>query len=189
MAGYGTKLRCVLWRPWKRPHARARHLMHGACWKSGHGARRAINAARGGTRARATCTRPSRSPGSTIWGWCRRSIRCSASSVLHEPPYAEPHVRWCGRATGVTRSLTRSWDGPQPPRPARRYAAPRGGAVRLRAGGGGPASPHPKARARRSAPVASSRTAPGSCGTRQSRSPRRIARRACRGGCSPSGRW
>src|SRR6185437_1877974 len=47
----------------------------------------------------------SRSPGSTIWGWYRCSIRCSASSAFHEPPYAEPHVRWCGRAVGAIRPL------------------------------------------------------------------------------------
>ena len=57
--------------------------------------------ARGGTRAPVTCTPPSRSPGSILWGWCRCSIPCSASSALHEPPYAAPHVRWCGRAAGV----------------------------------------------------------------------------------------
>src|SRR5438034_3564275 len=49
----------------------------------------------------------SRSPGSIICGWCRCLLPYSASSAFHEPPYAEPHVRWCGRATGVTRSPTR----------------------------------------------------------------------------------
>jgi len=27
---------------------------------------------------------------------------------IHEPPYAEPHVRWCGRAAEVTQPPTRS---------------------------------------------------------------------------------
>src|SRR5438552_18531056 len=49
--------------------------------------------------------RPSMRPSHDAYG-C--SIPCSASSAFHEPPYAEPHVRWCGRATGVTRSPTRS---------------------------------------------------------------------------------
>ena len=65
------------------------------CWKSWRGARRAASAARGGTRARATCTLPFRNPGLSLSGWCRCSIPCSASSAFHEPPYAEPHVRWC----------------------------------------------------------------------------------------------
>ena len=104
------KLRCILWRQWKRPYrARAQLDAAGTDARSGRGARPPTGAARGGMRgASRTCTPPSRSPGSTIWGWCRCSIPCSASSAFHEPPYAEPHVRWCGRATGVTRSPTRS---------------------------------------------------------------------------------
>jgi len=66
------------------------------CWKRGRGARRATSAARGGTRARATCTLPFRNPGLSLSGWCRYSIPCSASSAFHELPYAEPHVRWEG---------------------------------------------------------------------------------------------
>ena len=46
------------------------------------GARPPTGTAPGGTRARHTCTRPFRSPGSTIWGRCRCSIRCSASRAL-----------------------------------------------------------------------------------------------------------
>src|SRR5437660_8943885 len=76
-------------------------------WKSGRGARRATSAVRGGTQARVTCTLLFRNPGLILWGWCRCSIPCSASSAFHEPPYAEPHVRWCGRATGVIPSPTR----------------------------------------------------------------------------------
>src|SRR5207249_10391342 len=29
------------------------------------------------------------------------SLPCSASSAFHEPPYAEPHVRWCARAAVI----------------------------------------------------------------------------------------
>ncbi|MGZ5228067.1 MAG: ATP-dependent RNA helicase HrpA, partial [Burkholderiales bacterium] len=32
---------------------------------------------------------------------------CNAFSALHEPPYAEPHVRWCGRTARVTAPPTR----------------------------------------------------------------------------------
>src|SRR3989338_5970520 len=42
------------------------------------------------------------------WGWFRCWIHSNASSMFNEPPYAEPHVRWCERATGVTPSPTRS---------------------------------------------------------------------------------
>src|SRR5437773_866517 len=60
--------------------------------------------------------RPSRNPSLIVGVWCRCSIRRADSSVFHEPPYAEPHVRWCGRATGVTRSPTRSHrSGDAPP--------------------------------------------------------------------------
>ena len=31
--------------------------------------------------------------------------------MFNEPPDAEPHVRWCGRAIGVTRSPTRCTPG------------------------------------------------------------------------------
>jgi len=29
------------------------------------------------------------------WGWFRRSILSGAFRRFHEPPDAEPHVRWC----------------------------------------------------------------------------------------------
>ncbi|SIO72874.1 hypothetical protein SAMN05444172_9363 [Burkholderia sp. GAS332] len=40
-------------------------------------------------------------------GWFRCWTPSGASSVFDEPPYAEPHVRWCERATGATPSPTR----------------------------------------------------------------------------------
>src|SRR3989338_4825782 len=45
------------------------------------------------------------------WGWFRCWIPSDASSMFNEPPYAEPHVRWCERATGVTPSPTRCAPG------------------------------------------------------------------------------
>src|ERR1039457_7132452 len=44
---------------------------------------------------------------STAWDWFRCWISSGASRVLHEPPDAEPHVRWCGRTAGVTPPPTR----------------------------------------------------------------------------------
>lgn len=41
------------------------------------------------------------------WGSSRWWLSTSISSVLLEPPYAEPHVRWCERAEGVTPHPTR----------------------------------------------------------------------------------
>ena len=63
------KLRCVLWRQWKRSYVRARNLMHRGlteerAWRSAT----TTGTARGGTLARVTCTRCSRSLGSTAWG-------------------------------------------------------------------------------------------------------------------------
>jgi hypothetical protein len=40
----------------------------------------------------------------------------SASSYLTEPPDADPHVRWCGRAAGIT-------PAPYPNLPIERLAA------------------------------------------------------------------
>src|SRR5215469_11241605 len=40
---------------------------------------------------------------SCTWGCSLCCASSSDSSVLVEPPYAEPHVRWCGR--GVSASL------------------------------------------------------------------------------------
>src|SRR5450759_1935667 len=51
---------------------------------------------------------PIRSLGSTTWGWSRCWQPSGASRLLHEPPDAEPHVRWCGRTARVTSPPTRS---------------------------------------------------------------------------------
>jgi hypothetical protein len=43
---------------------------------------------------------------------CARSWNnADASSLLYEPPYTEPYVRWCGRTAGVTRPTDRSGAG------------------------------------------------------------------------------
>src|ERR1017187_10728556 len=63
--------------------------------------------ARGGTAGPRTCTQPIRSLGSTAWVWFRCCIRSGPSRWFHEPPDAEPHVRWCGRTAGVIPPPTR----------------------------------------------------------------------------------
>src|SRR6266566_1543554 len=35
-------------------------------------------------------------------------LNCAIFSGLHEPPYTEPYVRWCGRTAEVTPPTTRS---------------------------------------------------------------------------------
>src|ERR1019366_6370661 len=50
---------------------------------------------------------PTRSLGSTTWNWSRCWTPSGASRLLHEPPDAEPHVRWCGRTARVTSPPTR----------------------------------------------------------------------------------
>src|SRR5690242_5174417 len=46
-------------------------------------------------------------PSLRTWGCSRCSRRSGASRVLVEPPYTEPHVRWCGRAADVNLPPTR----------------------------------------------------------------------------------
>ena len=46
---------------------------------------------------------------SITWGSCRCLIRARLQR-LHEPPYTEPYVRWCGRTAGVTPPPTRCDD-------------------------------------------------------------------------------
>jgi hypothetical protein len=65
------QLRCILWRQWKKPRTRAGKMIR-----------------LGFERGRAFATgRDSR----VFWQ------NIDVLRVLHEPPYAERHVRWCGR--------------------------------------------------------------------------------------------
>ena len=48
------KLRCILWRQWKRPHTRAKNLMKAGLTEDRAFARPSINVGRGGIVARAT---------------------------------------------------------------------------------------------------------------------------------------
>src|SRR5690606_6123362 len=58
-------------------------------------------------RARPTCMQRSRNPTSIAWASSRWWTAISAGECSHEPPDAEPHVRWCGRTAGVSPPPTR----------------------------------------------------------------------------------
>src|SRR3974377_1305422 len=71
------------------------------------GSRPPTEEVRGGTAMPRTCTQPHQSLGSTAWVWFRCWIHSGVSRWFHEPPDAEPHVRWCGRTAGVIPPPTR----------------------------------------------------------------------------------
>src|SRR3974377_842977 len=71
------------------------------------GSRPPTDEVRGGTAMPRTCTQPIPSLGSPVWGWFRCWIHSGVSRWFHEPPDAEPHVRWCGRTAGVIPPPTR----------------------------------------------------------------------------------
>src|SRR5215212_10203621 len=59
---------------------------------------------------RRTCTLPFLNPTLTVVVFCHCWNNVDASSLLYEPPYTEPYVRWCGRTAEVTPPPTRlSW--------------------------------------------------------------------------------
>ena len=101
------QLRCILWRQWKRPYARARKLMQRGlteerAWRSACNQRGPWWNA-GASHMHAAFPKS--------WfdqlGLVSLLDTVQRLRAFHEPPYADPHVRWCGRATGVTRSPTR----------------------------------------------------------------------------------
>src|SRR5713101_51428 len=78
--------------------------------KSGPGNQRRVNVAPGGMPGRHTCTPLFLNPTLITVNSCRCGINGAVSSGLHEPPYTEPYVRWCGRTAEVTPPPTRSAD-------------------------------------------------------------------------------
>src|SRR5437762_7018697 len=62
----------------------------------------------GGMPEPRTCTLPFPSPTLIAVVFCRCWSNGCASSLLYEPPYTEPYVRWCGRTAEVTPPPTRS---------------------------------------------------------------------------------
>src|ERR1051325_9601206 len=67
-----------------------------------------MDAARGGMPAPPTCMLPFLNLTLTIVVFCHCWNNVDASSLLYEPPYEEPSVRWCGRTAEVTPPPTRS---------------------------------------------------------------------------------
>ena len=103
------KLRALLWRQWKRNHTRATNLMRRGlqqqrAWQSasnGHGPWW------NGGASHMNEAYPKSWFDHMGWSFCWTPS--GASRLLHEPPDAEPHVRWCGRTARVTSPPTRSY--------------------------------------------------------------------------------
>src|SRR5215213_7524047 len=66
-----------------------------------------MDAARGGTLGPRTCMLPFLNPTLNVVVFCHCWNNVDASSLLYEPPYTEPYVRWCGRTAEVTPPPTR----------------------------------------------------------------------------------
>src|SRR5215212_740760 len=67
-----------------------------------------MDVAHGGMPAPRTCTLPFLNLTLIVVVFCRCWNNVDASSLLCEPPYTEPYVRWCGRTAEVTPPPTRS---------------------------------------------------------------------------------
>src|SRR5687767_3803909 len=61
----------------------------------------------GGMPGPRTCTPPFPNPTLIVVVFCHCWNNGGASSLLYEPPYTEPYVRWCGRTAEVTPPPTR----------------------------------------------------------------------------------
>jgi hypothetical protein len=136
------RLRCVLWRQWKRPWTRRTRLM-----QRGLDPERAWRSASNGRgpwwNAGASHMNDAIAPPSSRNSACRPSSDCTATSiVLDEPPYTEPYVRWCGRGKpqGFLLPDCMPW-------PKRRSTSPLVGEVGSRNDPGEGLSPHARFRA------------------------------------------
>src|SRR5690349_5820563 len=67
-----------------------------------------MDAAHGGMLGPRTCMSPFQNPTLTAVVFCHCWSNADAFSLLYEPPYTEPYVRWCGRTAEVTPPPTRS---------------------------------------------------------------------------------
>src|SRR5882762_9537237 len=79
--------------------------------KSGPGNQRQTGAGRGGTPGLRIYTLLFLNPTLIAVNSYRCGIKSSVSNGLHEPPYTEPYVRWCGRTAEVTSPPTRCAPG------------------------------------------------------------------------------
>src|SRR6476619_4551081 len=74
-----------------------------------------MHAGHGGMPGLRTCMRLSQNPTLIVVVFCHCWNNVDASSLLCEPPYTEPYVRWCGRTAEVTppptRFYRRAWAG------------------------------------------------------------------------------
>src|SRR5438445_13537298 len=75
-----------------------------------------MDLALGGMPGPRTCMLLFPNPTLIAMAFCRCWNNGSASRGLHEPPYTEPYVRWCGRTAEVTPPPTRLvspslWEG------------------------------------------------------------------------------
>src|ERR1043166_5591084 len=66
-----------------------------------------MDAAHGGMLGPRTCMSPFQNPTLTAVVFCHCWSNADAFSLLYEPPYTEPYVRWCGRTAEVTPPPTR----------------------------------------------------------------------------------
>src|SRR6266496_785041 len=66
-----------------------------------------MDGAHGGMPAPRTCMLPFLNPTLIVVVFCHCWNTADASSLLCEPPYTEPYVRWCGRTAEVTPPPTR----------------------------------------------------------------------------------
>lgn len=89
------RLRCILWRQWKRPRTRARELLRRGldvprAWASPYNGRGPWWNAGASHLHAAVPTAALRH-----WGLLSSSMNIGAFRALREPPDAERHVRWC----------------------------------------------------------------------------------------------
>ena len=94
-----THLRCLIWRAWKRPRTRAREM---------HKRGLDENAARlQRSRSMVECSFTTYADMHPERFICQVGIVFSEASgyCLNETPYAEPHVRCCGRRRAISRNL------------------------------------------------------------------------------------
>ena len=102
------RLRCILWRQWKRPRTRAQRLMQrgldeARAWASANNGR--------GPWWNAGASHMNDAFRKTFFerlGLISLLEQHPAYTTLHEPPYTEPYVRWCGEGETARLPPTRS---------------------------------------------------------------------------------
>ena len=104
---FRRKLRCILWRQWKRPFTRAKKLMQrglseARAWRS------ALNKRGPWWNSGASHMNQAFAKSYfTKLGLISLLTSSNAFSIQREPPCTEPYARWCGRTAGVIPPPTR----------------------------------------------------------------------------------